>query len=185
MNHTTLKLRMILNFKSFIMFGFIFFSIQQAFAMTQPEITTSEIAKIIPATTMPTTKPVVATEKIEAKTEAPVSTDYVAKSKAMLHKLSIVAYNATQRAIRDLHRVMISAVTTVKDMSEDLSTSIRHYIHEKTADNKENKVVVQRRNEDESTTTTTYIPEIVAYQQGAPVIGYEEVVSEQNTINRR
>ena len=197
------------NLKIIALFGLAIISTQQFYAVeeveTNPAVVTSEViapvaTEVAPVVTAPAvqlvTAPIVATEKIETKTQAPAQTDYLAESKVMLHKFSVVAFDAMKRAAHDVRTVVVSAVTAVKNMSEDAAQSVRHFIHEKTAPctaDKDENVAVQtyRRDNrlDNNQSATTWVP-VYAYElingESVPYIAYyEEAQPTSSDTSRR
>ena len=129
-------------------------------AVAQVVVPTAQVAPVTESVATPAPQVVVPT----AQPAAPASS-------MNFDRMRTLAYATLLRTAHDVHSVVKIAVTAVKDMSEDLYRSVRHFIHEKTADD---KVVVQSRNE--TTTGTSWIP-VVAYESNVPVIAYEEITN--------
>jgi len=179
------------NLKIIALLGLVIIPTQQIFSMEESQAVASanpvatEVAPVALVTAP--IAPVVAAQAVQpvaVPVAAPVTSNYAAESKAMFTKFSIAAYDAMKRASHDVRAVIVSAVAVVKNVSEDVSRSVRHFIHEKTApytaDKNENVVVqTQRRDNrlDNNQSATTWVP-VYAYElingESVPYIAYYE-----------
>ena len=199
------------NLKIIALLGLVMIPTQQFYAVeeveTNPAVAVSEVvAPVNPVATevapvalvTAPIAPVVtaqAVQPVAVPVAAPVTSNYVAESKAMFTKFSIAAYDAMKRAAHDIRAVIVSAVAVVKNVSEDVSQSVRHFIHEKTApcsaDKNENVVVqTQRRDNqnDSNQQAINWLP-VYAYESingvSVPYIAYYEEAQAGNSDTGR